>query len=67
MLVAQELNNNQRPVYGVTVKGEKWQFLVLQGKEYAVSNSYISTDEELFEIVKLLKHLKSIIEEYVKQ
>ena len=24
-------------------------------------------DEELFEIVKLLKHLKSIIEEYVKQ
>ena len=65
MLVAQELNNNQRPVYGVTVKGEKWQFLVLKGKEYAISNSYISTDEELYDILKLLKHLKNIIEDYV--
>ena len=67
MLVAQELNNNMRPIYGITVKGEKWQFIVLHGKEYAISKSYISTDEELFEIVKLLKHLKTIIEEYVKQ
>jgi hypothetical protein len=66
MLVAQELNNNQKPIYGVTVKGEKWQFLVLQGKEYAVSTSFKATDEELFEIVKLLKHLKTIIEGYVK-
>ena len=66
MLVAQELNNNRRPVYGVSVKGEKWQFIVLRGKDYVVSNSYKGTDEELFEIVKLLKHLKSIIEEYVK-
>ena len=66
MLEAQELNNNTRPIYGITVKGEKWQFMVLQGKEYAISNSYISTDEELYDIVKLLKHLKTIIEEYVK-
>ncbi len=66
MLVAQELNNNQKPIYGVVVKGEKWYFMVLQGKEYAISKSYNSTDEELFEIVKLLKHLKTIIEEYVK-
>ncbi|MEI6141518.1 MAG: hypothetical protein WCP85_19760 [Mariniphaga sp.] len=66
MLVAQELNNNTRPIYGITVKGEKWQFMVLQGKEYAISNSYISTDEELYDIVKLLKHLKTIIEEFVK-
>lgn len=40
--------------------------MVLQGKAYAISNSYISTDEELYDIVKLLKHLKTIIEEYVK-
>jgi hypothetical protein len=66
MLVAQALNNNSRPIYGITVKGEKWQFMVLKGKEYAISNSYISTDEELYDIVKLLKHLKTIIEEFVK-
>jgi len=67
MMVAQELNNNQRPIYGLVVKGEKWQFMLLQGKEYAISNSYKSTDEELYDIVKLLKHLKTIIEEFVKE
>ncbi len=66
MLVAQELNNNEKPIYGVVVKGQNWFFMVLKGKEYAISNSYKGTDEELFEIVKLLKHLKTIIEEYVK-
>jgi hypothetical protein len=66
MFAAQVLNNNQRPVYGVVVKGLMWQFIVLQGKEYAISNSYKATDEELYEIVKLLKHMKTIIEEFVK-
>jgi len=66
MLVAQELNNNTKPIYGVVVKGINWYFMVLKGKEYAISNAYKATDEELFEIVKLLKHLKTIIEEYVK-
>jgi len=67
MLVAQELNNNEKPILGVVVKGQIWQFMVLQGKEYAISKSYKATDEELFEIVKLLKHLKTIIEIYVKE
>jgi hypothetical protein len=66
MLVAQALNNNEKPIYGVVVKGEKWQFIVLQNKEYAISKSYRATDEELYEIVKLLKHMKTIIEEFVK-
>jgi len=66
MLAAQELNNNNKPIYGVVVKGKDWFFMVLQGKEYAISTAYKATDEELFEIVKLLKHLKTIIEEYVK-
>ncbi len=67
MLVAQELNNNERPLYGIYIVGKHWYFMVLQGKEYAISNSYKATDEELYDIVKLLKHLKTIIEEYVKR
>jgi len=66
MIVAQELNNNEKPIYGVVVKGVNWFFMVLQGKEYAISKPFKAVDEELFEIVKLLKHLKTIIEEYVK-
>jgi len=65
MLAARELNKNDKPIYGIVVKGERWYFMVLQGQEYAISNSYSALDEELFEIIKLLKHLKSIIEEYV--
>jgi len=67
MLVAQELNHNEKPIYGVVVKGKIWEFLVLEGKEYAISNAYKSTDEELFEIMRLMKQLKAIIEEYVIQ
>ncbi len=66
MMVAQENNNNERPIYGVVVKGKDWSFMILKGKEYAISRAYNATISELFEIVKLLKHLKTIIEEYVK-
>ncbi len=67
MLAAQTLNNNQIPIYGIVVKGLNWYFLVLQGKEYAITKPYQAIDEELFDIVKLLKHLKTIIEGYVKR
>ena len=67
MLVAQELNHNEIPLYGVYVVGKHWYFMVLQGKEYAISKSYQAIDEDIYDIVKLLKHLKTIIEEYVKQ
>jgi len=67
MLVAQELNNNLRPLYGVYVVGKHWYFMVLQGKEYAISKGHNALKDEIFEIVKLLKHLKTIIEQYVKE
>jgi len=67
MLVAQELNNNQKPIYGVVVKGKMWEFMILQDKEFAVSRAYNATIAEIFEIIKLLKHLKTIIEQYVKE
>jgi hypothetical protein len=66
MLVAQELNNKQRPIYGVVVKGLMWNFMILQSKEYAISKPYQAIDEDIYIIAKLLKHLKTIIEEYVK-
>ncbi len=43
-----------------------WYFIVLKGKEYALSNPYKAVDEEIYDIVKQLKHLKTIIEEFVK-
>jgi len=42
-------------------------FIVLNGKDYAISKPFKAIDEDIYDIVKLLKHLKTIIEEYVKQ
>ncbi len=66
MLVAQELNGHTMPIYGLYVAGKLWHFLILQGKEYCLSNAYVATrNEHLNDIVKILKALKQIISEMV--
>ena len=67
MLVAQELNGHQAPVYGCYVKGRDWFFLTLQGKQYAISEPYIATRAEVFDIFRILKALKPIIATLVAQ
>jgi hypothetical protein len=62
MLAAQALNDNDNPVYGCYVIGRSWNFMVLVGKEYAISNVYTCTTDELLDIFRILKGLKSIIE-----
>jgi hypothetical protein len=66
MLVASELNPHDHPIYGVGVMGKLWHFLVLQGKDYCVSKSFATDDEEIFEIVKILKALKAILFDIAK-
>jgi len=61
MLVAQELNSKPHPLYGCYVLGRNWFFLVLQGKNYAVSNAYNSTDEDVVKILSLIKAIKRIV------
>lgn len=63
MLVAQTLNNNNNPVYGCYVIGRSWNFMALVGKEYAISNVYTCTTDELLDIFRILKGLKNIIEQ----
>ncbi|MCP4350685.1 MAG: hypothetical protein GY795_34890 [Desulfobacterales bacterium] len=63
MLVAQEINEHKIPVYGCYVKGRHWYFMTLQGKKYCISESYTATKEELFDILRIMKVLKNIIEE----
>jgi hypothetical protein len=61
MLVVQEQNKNQKPVYGLYVVGLIWNFMVLNGKNYCISRSFNSETEELLVIFKMLKALKQII------
>ncbi len=64
MLTAQALNNNEKPVYGVYIIGYDWTFVVLHGNEWYESKAYHATDEEIFDIFKILKALKEIILSY---
>ena len=62
MILAQELNNDQKPLYGSWVQGANWRFTVLHGSEYCVSRTYdASVKDELLEIVFILRKLKGMI------
>ncbi len=42
-------------------------FLILQGKQYAISEPYIATREDVFETFRILKVLKQIVAECIAQ
>ena len=61
MMTAQELNQNQHPVYGAYVMERNWFFLTLEGTKYCISDEYVATRDDIFSILKILKKLKLII------
>jgi hypothetical protein len=62
MMVAQTLNDNGKPIYGCYVIGRSWYFMALVGRQYAISNVYTCTTDELLDIFRILKGLRNIIE-----
>ena len=65
MLASRTLNNQENEVmYGIVVLSRSWNFIVLKGNEYALSDAYDSRNpEKLIEIFELLKASKQIIEQ----
>lgn len=61
MLLAQAINQEQQPIYGCYIMGRNWFFMVLQNREYAISNEYVATRDDVFDIFRILKGLKEII------
>ncbi len=66
MLAAQVQNENDTPLYGCYVMGRFWFFIVLQGNEYSISNAYNASDDDIFQIVSILRAAKIKIEERIK-
>ncbi|MEN9609925.1 MAG: hypothetical protein RLZZ628_739 [Bacteroidota bacterium] len=63
-LIAQVKNQNGKPLYGVEVVGKQWNFVVMQGKEYCISESYICTKrDDLMQIIAILRKFKAILYE----
>jgi hypothetical protein len=67
MLVGQCLNDNKSPVYGCYVIGKYWTFMILEDKNYALSQGYDATSDEIFTIFQLLLSLKNIVKKLVMQ
>jgi len=65
MLVAQTINEKEIPILGVYIIGRNWFFVILNGKEYAVSNEYNASDDDIFQIFAILQKSKEIMLRYV--
>lgn len=61
MLTAQTINENKLPIYGAYVAGRNWFFLTLKNGTYCISDEYVATREDIYEIMRIMKGLKSII------
>ncbi len=62
MLLAQEQNNDKKPIYGCFVVENNWRFTVLNGLEYCVSPQFNATEKnDLHKIVFILRKLKELI------
>jgi hypothetical protein len=65
MLVAQQLNDNKKNIFGSYIIGRDWYFMVLVGNEYAISKDFSCVDSEVFDIYRILKGLKVQIEKLI--
>lgn len=62
MILAQELNKDDKALYGGWIQGKIWYFTVLNGLDYSVSRTFDATDpDDLNQIVFILRKLKNII------
>jgi len=65
MLVAREMNQNSKPIYGLFIVGLIWNFVVLEGYEYCISKNYSADNDQVFAIFKMLKALKQMIKSHL--
>lgn len=61
MMVVQADENNTKPIYGLYIVGLIWNFMVLNGNEYCISQNYDASENGLLDIFRMLKALKHII------
>jgi hypothetical protein len=61
LLAAQAINDDGLPLYGCYVVGRNWFFLALDGKEYDVSLAYDATQDDIFDILAILRNLKVVL------
>jgi len=62
MLIAQEQNQEQLPIYGSYIVGTNWYFTTLIGRDYCCSREYdVVRFEDILSVVFILRKLKDLI------
>lgn len=61
LLAAQHRNNIAFPMYGCYVIGRNWFFVILNGKDYAVSDAFVASQKDIYQIVAILSQVKTYI------
>jgi hypothetical protein len=62
-LIAQVKNANDKPLYGCEVIGKQWTFVIMEGKDYCISEAFDCTKREsLLKIIAMLRKFKYILE-----
>jgi len=62
MLATQTLNADNEPVYGCYIMGRFWFFVILDATKYAVSNAYNASDDDIFQLISIIRAVKQKIE-----
>jgi len=65
MLVAKHLNDSQKPIFGCFIVGKLWHFMVLEGKQYALSKGFTLDEDDIFDIHRILRGLRVQIEKLI--
>jgi hypothetical protein len=63
MVAAQKLNQDDKPIYGIYVNERNWFIVILDNNVYSVSNPYVATDEDIFDLFAVLLYIKELMEE----
>jgi hypothetical protein len=62
-LIAQVKNKDNKPLYGIDIMGANWKFVIMEGKEYCVSETYNCTNkDDLLQIIAILRKFRWILE-----
>jgi hypothetical protein len=62
MLIAQERNQDNKPIYGSYLFGSRWRFTTLIGKTYCTSREFNAEEKvDFLQIIFILRNLKQVI------
>ncbi|MEY4936366.1 MAG: hypothetical protein RIS64_2725 [Bacteroidota bacterium] len=62
-LIAQEMNQNGKPMYGVDIIDKNWQFVIMEGREYCIAEPFNAVSQgSLLKIIAILRKFRWILE-----